>query len=108
MDNTNINTPQRDEKLWKLAKRRASFKKHLVSYILVNAFLWLIWFIGHYSEGDSFNWGFGMHNGFHVPWPVFVSFFWGIGLVFEFFHTYVTNHEDLIDKEYQKLVNKKG
>jgi len=31
--------------LWELAKRRAGFKKHLISYLMINAFLWSIWFV---------------------------------------------------------------
>lgn len=109
MDNTNINTSPRDEKLWKLAKKRASFKRHILSYILVNAFLWVIWFFsGNYWNDDN-NVNFGAHHyGTHFPWPVFVMFFWGIGLAFDFFHSYIAYRDDLIEKEYQKLLNKKG
>ncbi len=33
----------RDEELWQLAKKRASFQRSLVSYFVINAFFWLIW-----------------------------------------------------------------
>jgi len=105
MDNTEI----KDEKLWKIAKRRASFKRHLISYILVNLFLWAIWFFsGHiwnYFDNDP---GFQMHHyGSHFPWPIFVMFFWGIGLVFDFINSYAGFKDNLEEKEYQKLMNKK-
>lgn len=109
MENTNTNTEQRDERLWKLAKKRAAFKRHLFSYLLVNAFLWVIWFFsGHYWNDDNTNFGFGMHHDYHFPWPLFVMFFWGIGLAFDFFHSYIGYRDNLIDKEYQKLINKKS
>ena len=31
---------ERDKQLWRIAKKRAGFKKHLASYIIVNGFLW--------------------------------------------------------------------
>src|SRR5690349_1707888 len=33
---------EKDEKLWRIAKKRAEFKKHLYTYIIINAFLWAI------------------------------------------------------------------
>jgi serine/threonine protein kinase len=46
------------------------FLSHLASYVMVNGGLWSIFvFSGGFAEGDGF------------PWPLFVSFFWGIGLV---------------------------
>jgi hypothetical protein len=104
----NTNPEQRDEKLWKMARKRAAFKRHLFSYILVNAFLWVIWFFsGHYwNEFDDM--GPGMHHyGYHFPWPLIVMFFWGIGLAFDFFHSYYSYKDNMIEKEYQKLLNKK-
>ena len=34
----------KDPQRWRIAKRRASFKRHLAVYIVVNLFLWLVWF----------------------------------------------------------------
>ncbi len=102
--NENISSEQRDERLWKMAKKRAAFKRHLFSYIVVNAFLWVIWFFtGHYVS----SYYDGYHEDFHFPWPVFVMFFWGIGLFFDFFQTYFGYRDNMIEKEYQKLVNKR-
>ncbi len=110
MENSNLDTAQKDEKLWKLAKRRAAFKRHLISYILVNSFLWAIWFFSGYVWNNYDNdGGFGMHHsGLHFPWPVFVMFFWGIGLVFDFINSYLGFKDTLEEKEYQKLMNKKN
>ena len=45
-----------------------SFKKHLNTYIAVNAFLWLLWLSTS---------GFNSH-----PWPVYTTLWWGVGLFF--------------------------
>ena len=37
-------TPEEEAKLEKMASRRTGFKKHLAIFILVNAFLWLVWY----------------------------------------------------------------
>ena len=44
-------TDPKDRMLWEIAGKRASFKGHLLSYILVNGFLWAIWYFSgqHYS-----------------------------------------------------------
>lgn len=39
MTNDNQTPEPRDEQLWRVAKKRANFKKSLISYVLVNSFL---------------------------------------------------------------------
>jgi hypothetical protein len=85
----------RDPHLWQIAHRRASFKSHLVTYLLVNAMLWMIWY---FSGSRSFNSDF--------PWPVWSTAGWGIGLVFHYLGAYV-NTGNTIESEYQKLKNQK-
>ena len=34
---------QRDPYLWQKAKARAKFQAHLLSYLFVNATLWILW-----------------------------------------------------------------
>jgi hypothetical protein len=91
------NTQVRDESLWKQAKERADFKRHLITYVLVNIFLWLIWGFTSFRDYE-FN---------RIPWPAYVTFFWGIGLAFNFFNAYFISKQNLEEKEYQKLVEKK-
>ena len=84
---------ERDQQLWKIAKKRAGFKRHLASYIIVNAFLWGVWaFSGH---DESY-------------WPVWCSMGWGIGLAFSYYDAYHDNRDEDIMKEYQKLKNENG
>ena len=82
----------RDEQLWQIAKKRVGFKKQLASYIIVNGFLWSLWyFTERHYETDI------------APWPIWCTLGWGIGLAFSYFKAYHNNREDDVMKEYQKL-----
>ena len=48
---------------------RRDFMQHLAVYLLINSFLWLLYL----SPG-----------GFDFPWPIFVTGFWGIGVVSQY------------------------
>ena len=89
---------QRDENLWRLAKKRADFQRSLVSYFIVNAFLWFIWW---FTTG---RWG----GNTDMPWPTWVMIGWGIGLVYQYLNAYGGSKKDLVDKEYEKMKNKKN
>jgi len=89
-----METP-RNEFLWRKAKKRASFKKHLQTYIIVNAGLWTLYAI-------STNHPWGAHA---YPWPVWPMFGWGIGLASHYFSAYGNFDErKLAEKEYEKLL----
>lgn len=86
--------PGRDPKLWQLANRRASFKKHLATYLIINVFLWLIWaFTGSNVDGNR------------IPWPAWTTLGWGVGLFFHYIGAYVSTGTNAVDKEYEKLQN---
>ncbi len=88
----------REEKLWKKARRRAEFRKNLYSYIVVNAFLWAIWWftVGHLGHFD-------------FPWPLWVMLGLGIGLARQYYFAYYGDHDDLAaEKEYEKLKRNQG
>ena len=87
----------RDEALWKVAKKRVNFRRTFFSYILINIFLWTIWF---FTDNDH---QFTMHN---LPWPVWVTLGWGIGIAFQFSDAYLFSRSDAAEREYQKLKNK--
>jgi hypothetical protein len=40
----------KDERLWRIARKRASFRKSLYSYLVICAFLWGIWWFTKGSE----------------------------------------------------------
>lgn len=83
----------KDPLLWNIAQRRAGFKKHLLSYIVLNAFFWLLWnFSGEGRQSDDF-----------IPWRAWSMLGWGIGLLFHFMGAYVFHGSNQVEKEYQKL-----
>jgi hypothetical protein len=83
--------PERDPKLWALAKRRAGFKKDLVTYVAVNAFLWAIWLLTDDQVGQR------------IPWPVWPTLGWGVAMVIQYFEAYRFPKENAAEKEYEKL-----
>ena len=84
-----------DDKLWRIAKKRAGFKKSLYSYLVINAFLWAIWWFTT-----------GRLTGFtNYPWPIWVMLGWGVGLGLQYFEAYNGSKEDLTEQEYKKLKN---
>lgn len=87
----------KDPHLWEIAKRRASFKGHLGAYIIVNAFLWAIWF---FTDDNDMRPG-------KYPWPVWSTLGWGIGLLFHFLGAYVYPKENSAEREYEKLMRNK-
>ncbi len=89
-------TPEgKDPQLWHIARKRAAFKSHLVTYLLVNAGLWAIWlFTGARTYGNT------------IPWPAWASLGWGIGLVSHYVGAYMLSGPNTIEKEYEKLTQK--
>ena len=94
---------QRDEQLWQLAKKRASFKRHVVTYLIVNAFLWATWYFtgNRYHDFNDWEWH-------HYPWPIWTTIGWGIGLAFHFAGAYIFHQTNSVENEYQKLKNKQN
>lgn len=87
-----MNMENRDENLWKIAKARVSFKRHLGTYVIINAFFWATWLIGDNFEGDN------------LPWPAWTTIGWGIGLAFHYYDAYLSSPGS-VEKEYEKLKN---
>ena len=58
-------------------KQVNAFVANLISYIGVNVGLWIVW-------------GFTAIHGrwLDMPWPLFVMFFWGIGVAIQGYHLY--------------------
>lgn len=86
---------EKDKQLWEIAQKRASFKQHLITYLLVNALLWILWAI---NQSNSYE------NG--VPWPIWSTVGWGIGVVFSYIGAYVYPKSNSVEREYEKLKNK--
>ncbi len=93
MENSHQHTAGNDPHLWEIAQKRAFFKYHVSSYIVINAFFWIIWAMSGRYAAD--------HTVF--PWPIYPMLGWGIGLFFHFLGAYVFPKNNLVEKEYQKL-----
>ena len=89
------NEQQRDEALWQVAKKRAAFKRHFFTYVIINLFLWGIWFFT----------GSRTYDGGYIPWPAWVTLGWGVGVAFNYIDAYVANQRDAVQREYDKLKN---
>lgn len=85
----------RDEQMWQLAKQRVKFKQHVLTYFLVNVFLWIIWFLSDYKNNFSI-----------LPWPAWCSIGWGFALFMKYIRLYHISTNDAVQKEYDKLKNK--
>ncbi|MBF9236931.1 2TM domain-containing protein [Hymenobacter sp. BT683] len=84
--------PARNPYLWRKAKSRAKFRTELGVYVLVNAGLWVLWALT--SRSHEF-----------LPWPAWVSFFWGVGLVIRGVAAYGNfNYEQRTQHEYERLL----
>lgn len=91
MTTTNSDS-KKDEALWEIAKRRASFKWNLISYFIINCFLIVLWFITSGKGGGYF-------------WPIWPMLGWGIGLAFHYFGAYHATNIFSVEEEYKKLKN---
>ena len=88
---------QKDDRLWRTAQRRAEFKKSVFSYIIVNTFLWSVWWFTT-----------GRQSGFNgYPWPIWVMLGWGLGLGMQYFKAYNGDKDSLTEQEYEKLKKEK-
>lgn len=90
--------PDKDPQMWDLAQKRAAFKRHLATYIIINGFLWLLWYFTA-GNGDSYR---------GLPWPIWSTLGWGIGLAFHYVGAYVTPKDNAADREYEKLMRDKN
>lgn len=93
--------PAADDQLWNLARSRAQFKVQLVRFVLVNLLLWAVWYFTsyqhHYATGHSFRGG--------LPWPAWVTLFWGLGLLTKGLTCYgFWGTQSWTEREYQQLL----
>lgn len=83
---------QKDQQLWEIAQKRASFKTHFITYVLVNAFLWILWAL---NGADNYGGG--------IPWPAWSTLGWGLGVASHYFNAYVYPKSNSVEREYEKL-----
>lgn len=87
----------RDQRLWQIAKARTKFQSHLLTYLVVNAGLWLLWaFTTQPFEARH-------HHDF-LPWPIWATVFWGVGVVSQGLAAYGSlNRGERTQREYERL-----
>lgn len=91
----------KDPVLWEIAEKRASFKKHALTYVVMSSLFWAVWFLSsnhHERNLDIFSWN-------HLPWPVWPMIGWGIGLAFHYTGAYLFPRSNSVESEYEKLKN---
>jgi hypothetical protein len=88
----NAATTDEQRRAWaaRRIKERDDFRWHLVTYLVINAMMWVLWAVVS-----------GVHS---FPWPIWLSLFWGIGLVFHWaYATRRTASPDEIDAELARM-----
>ena len=79
-----------------IAKKRVEEKKkfyqHLSTYVVMSIFFYMI----NYLSNPGHWWFY---------WPMLG---WGVGLLFQYMNAYGGEKNDLVEKEYQKLKNRKS
>ena len=90
-----MTTSMSEEEIYEEAKRRVKLKKdfyiHLIVYVIVNAFLIIIW---AFPSGGGF------------PWFIFPLGGWGIGIIIHFFQAFffeARSDKSAIEKEAEKI-----
>ena len=82
----------KDAQLWEIAHQRASFKRHLITYLIMSVFFWVVWY---------FSGGYDAHS---IPWPAWPMLGWGVGVAFHYINAYVLPKSNAIEREYEKLI----
>jgi hypothetical protein len=77
----------KDEKLWKLAKKKASLKITGILYVLIVFVLWVFWLLGDTK----------------YMWPKWPMLGLSIAYFFQYIAIYQLDYETLAEKEYKKL-----
>ena len=97
MTNEQLPPNEKDAALWEIAMKRAKFKKSLVAYVIVNIFLWCLWYFQGHDFITKFN---------RWPWPLWVTLGWGVGIAFQYSDAYISPKSISVQNEYDKLKNK--
>lgn len=88
------------QRVEKSIKRRNDFIGHLIAFFSVNGVLWLIYFL---INGIDLSKVIGLDFGgidFGFPWPLFITFFWGAGLLADIASTYYNTGDRLRQRDY--------
>jgi hypothetical protein len=98
MQPNNQDMQGKDPELWELAKKRVDFRSHLMTYLVMVPFFWLVWW---FTGGDN-------NDGNGFPWAVWPTLGWGIGVFFHYLGVYVFESRNQVEREYDKLQREKN
>ena len=73
----------------KRIKRKRQFQQQIIAFVLINVFLWIVWAV----------------TGAGFPWPIFVTVFWGIGMLGQAWTIY-RGEAPITDAEIQREMQK--
>lgn len=94
MNNAADDFKKNDDALWAIAEKRAKFKRHLIIFAIVMAFLW----IANVFTLLIFSHGLGLF-----------TLIWGAVLAHQYWKAYHDDdNETLVQKEFDKLKKEKG
>jgi len=82
--------PTSDSQLHEVARKRVDFRKHLITYLIINGLLWGIWFV----------------TSAKYPWPVWPTAGWGIGLIFHYIFEFNPSRLFSEEEEFKKMKRK--
>ncbi len=84
----------KDDALWKIAKKRSSFKLSLSVYVIINLMLVGLWYFTS-----------GVNSYFWPAWPMFG---WGLGIAFQYFDAYLGTGPFSEEREFEKMKRKQN
>ncbi len=90
----------KDPEIWEAAQERTDFKEHVTTFLLINLFMWAGWLI------TGIDGGFRDKDSSGIPWPLWATLSWGVGLAFHFASVYIFPQQGSVEKEYEKLKSK--
>ncbi len=95
-DNILLEEPEEEKKIYKRAKKRASFRIHLSIYLLVTIFFWLIWyFLFSKKEDNTF-----------LLLTLAITLCWLLFIIAHYLFAYTWN-KSFVEKEIKRLEKKK-
>lgn len=87
---------EKEKELWKLARKRAGFKRYLAVYVILMTAFWVFWYFTDHQDENS-----------GLPWPIFPTMAFSIGVMYSFLNAYVFSNYNSVEREYERLKNKK-
>jgi hypothetical protein len=74
-------------------KGKRDFRGHLATFVCVNAILWVVWLLGG-AETDAEG----------IPWPLWVTGGWGIGVILHAWNVY--GQRPISDRDVEEELNR--